>query len=367
MEAAGAAATVAVVGGARREIIMSMINASSQMKRFPMSRTAQNIEISRGSPLLVMAAWALLLMIAAGVPLRAFGQQFGQKVFATPEEAVTALASAVEHNDEPAMVQLLGHDARKIVYSGDDTEDANSRAEFVAAYRQMHRLMREPDGTTTLYIGAKNWPTPIPLAHKGHDWYFDTDAAKREILYRRVGRNELSAIRVCKAMVAAQTEYHHIQSGVYAQKIHSDAGQHNGLYWSVAAGEAQSPIGPLVAAAAAEGYPTGKTGARPAYRGYHFHILTAQGKDAPGGAKSYLVDGKMTGGFAIIAYPAQYRSSGVMTFIVGSDGVVYQKDLGKLTEVRALATKRYDPDSSWHPAEDAPPKEAAGQSPATGL
>ena len=213
----------------------------------------------------------------------------------------------------------------------------------------MHRLATEPDGLTTLYVGAKNWPMPIPLAHKGHDWYFDTPAAEREILYRRVGRNEISAIRVCQALVTAEKEYRHDRPDAYALKILSDQGQHNGLYWQVAAGEPQSPIGPLVASAEAEGY-----NAHPhtPYRGYRFRILTQQGSHAPGGAHSYIVDGKMTEGFAIAAYPAQYRSSGVMTFIVGTDGVVYQKDLGTQTASLATALKRYDPDSSWHMAEE---------------
>lgn len=322
-----------------------------------MSRVAQNIESGRSTQL--PGLMACVLFLAAALPLCAAAQQPGQKVFAAPEAAVSALASAVEHNDEKAMLELLGPDAKRVVSSGDDTEDANSRAEFLAAYHEMHRLMSEPDGTTTLYIGAKNWPTPIPLAHKGHDWYFDTDVAKREILYRRVGRNEMSAIRVCQALVAAETEYHHAQSGVYAQKIDSEAGQHNGLYWAVAAGEPPSPIGPLVASAAAEGYAPGKPNARAPYRGYHFRILTAQGKHAPGGAKSYIVAGRMTDGFAILAYPAEYRSSGVMTFIVGSGGIVYQKDLGRQTGVLAKALKRYDPDTSWHEDQDAKAASAA--------
>jgi hypothetical protein len=231
------------------------------------------------------------------------------------------LVMAMQNNDEKATLELLGADAKQIVSSGDEAEDARTRADFVRAYREMHRLVNEPDGTTTLYIGAKNWPTPIPLVHKGGSWYFDTDAGKKEILYRRVGRNELSAIRVCQERVA---------------------GRHNGIYWP-AAGGPRSPIGPRVASAAAEQSP---------YRGYYFHILTQQGKHAPGGAKSYIANGRMTEGFAFVAYPAEYRSSGVMTFIVGSDGVVYERDLGKETVALGKAMKQFDPDADWHKTED---------------
>jgi hypothetical protein len=257
----------------------------------------------------------------------------------------------MQSNDEKAILDLLGSDAKRILSSGDETEDARSRAGFVQAYREMHRLVNEPDGTVTLYIGAKNWPTPIPLVRKGRSWYFDTDAGEKEILYRRVGRNELSTIRVCQELVAAEKDYRRTQPEEYAEKILSDAGRRNGLYWPAAAGDPQSPIGPLVASAVAEGYAIGKEIAQSPYRGYYFRILTQQGKHAPGGAKSYIAHGKMTGGFAFVAYPARYRSSGVMTFIVGSDGVVYEKDLGKETVVVAKAMKQYDPDVSWHKAE----------------
>jgi hypothetical protein len=216
----------------------------------------------------------------------------------------------------------------------------------------MHRLVKEPDGTTVLYIGAENWPTPIPLVNNGHSWYFDAEAGKNEILYRRVGRNELSAINVCQELVAAGKEYYSSQHNEYPQKILSDEGQHNGLYWKSAAGEPRSPVGPLVAAAVTEGYAPSRSGAPTPYRGYYYHILTRQGENAPGGAKDYIVSGKMVEGFAFVAYPAKYRSSGVMTFIVNEDGAVYQKDLGKETDVLAKAMKEYNPDSSWQKAEE---------------
>jgi hypothetical protein len=212
-----------------------------------------------------------------------------------------------------------------------------------------------------LYIGAKNWPTPIPLVNRGSWWYFDTDAGKKEILFRRIGRNEISTIRVCEELVAAEKEYHSAGHAEYAQKIFSDERQHNGLYWKVAEGEPQSPIGPLVASAVAEGYVKGQAGPPTPYRGYLFHILMRQGKHAQGGAKSYIVNGKMTAGFAFIAYPAEYRSSGVMTFIVNQDGIVYQKDLGKKTESLGKAIQEYNPDASWRKAEDELPQTASAQ------
>jgi hypothetical protein len=295
---------------------------------------------------------AVAILVAGCVPVASMAQQHGQKTFSSPDEASNALFTAAQSNDEKAMLEILGPDGKQIVSSGDDAEDAQNRANFAQKYQQMHRLAKEPDGMVMLYIGAENWPTPIPLVNKGNTWYFDTEAGKKEILYRRVGRNEMSTIRVCQEFVAAEKEYYSMQHNEYAQKIFSDEGQHNGLYWKVAEGESPSPIGPLVASAVAEGYVKGQGGAPTPYRGYYFHILTAQGKNAPGGAKSYIVDGKMTGGFALVAYPAEYRSSGVMTFIVNQDGVVYQKDLGKRTEALGAAMKEYNPNSTWQKAEN---------------
>jgi hypothetical protein len=305
--------------------------------------------------------WADVTKVAAvGIVLTvclcagAMAQQPGQKTFSSAEDASQALVTAAQNNDEKAMLNILGPEGKQIVSSGDDAEDAENRANFVERYREMHRLVKEADGSTVLYIGAKNWPTPIPLANKGGSWYFDTEAGKKEILYRRVGKNEMSTIRVCEELVAAEKEYS-AQHGEYAAKIFSDEGQRNGLYWKAAAGEPLSPVGPLVAAAVTESY---ATSAATPYRGYYFHVLVRQGKNGPGGAKGYVVNGKMTGGFAFVAYPAEYRSSGVMTFIVGEDGTVYEKDLGKKTEGIAKGMKLYNPDSGWHKAEE-PPEVAA--------
>jgi Protein of unknown function (DUF2950) len=306
---------------------------------------------------------AVAILLTGCLPTRSLGQQPGQKTFASAEEASKALVAAAKNNDEKAMLEILGPDEKQVVDSGDNTEDARGRAKFVEKYQEMHRLVVEPDGRTTLYIGAENWPTPIPLMNKGDAWYFDTDAGKQEILYRRVGRNEMSAIRVCEELVAAEKEYRTAHQNEYAQKLHSDEGQHNGLYWKASESEPQSPIGPLVAMAAAEGYTESQAVGPTPYRGYYYRILTAQGKNGPGGAKSYLENGKMTGGFAFVASPADYRSSGVMTFIVGEDGVVYQKDLGKKTEVLAKAMKEYNPDSKWQKVEDLKEETAGEQKP----
>jgi hypothetical protein len=288
-------------------------------------------------------------------------QQSAQKTFSSPEDASNALFTAVQNNDESAILAILGPDGQRIVSSGDDAEDATDRANFVQKYQEMHRFVKEPDGTTTLYIGAENWPTPIPLVNAAGSWYFDTEAGKKEILYRRVGENELSTIRVCQELVAAEKEYYSAQQNVYAEKIFSDEGQQNGLYWKAADGAPQSPIGPLVAQAVVEGYSKNQNGGPTPYHGYYFRILTRQGIAAPGGPKSYIVDGKMTGGFAFVAYPAAYRSSGVMTFIVGEDGVVYEKDFGGDTADLARAIKEYNPGSGWQKDADQGEETAADQ------
>jgi hypothetical protein len=310
--------------------------------------------------------WASLSHLATGAFVvvclcaGAMAQQPGQKTFSSAEEASQALVTAAKNNDEKAMLDILGAEGKQVVSSGDDAEDAENRANFVERYQEMHRLVKEAVGVTVLYIGAKNWPTPIPLASKGGSWYFDTEAGKKEILYRRVGRNEMSTIRVCEELVAAEKEYSAGHQNEYAGKIFSDEGQHNGLYWKPAGGEPLSPVGPLVAAAVTESYAAGGGSAPTPYRGYYYHILTRQGKNGPGGNKNYVVDGKMTGGFAFVAYPAEYRASGVMTFIVGDDGTVYEKDLGKKTESAAKGMKEYNPNSSWQKAEEQKDEAAAG-------
>jgi hypothetical protein len=287
-------------------------------------------------------------------------QGSGPKTFVSPSDASTALFAAIQRNDERAILEVLGPDGRTIVSSGDAIEDANDRANFVQRYLEMHRLVREPDGTVTLYIGAQNSPIPLPLVGAGTSWHFDTAAGQMEILYRRIGKNEIATIRTCQELVAAEKDYYVAQHNQYASKIFSDKGRHNGLYWEVAGSEPRSRIGPLLAFAEADGPRRG--GTPMPYRGYYYRILTSQGKSAADGAKSYFVDGQMLAGFAFVAYPAEYRSSGVMTFIVGQDGVVYEKDLGKQSAVTARAMKDFDPDPTWTKSEDAQEQAAAARS-----
>src|SRR5271167_3763299 len=256
------------------------------MERSLMPRTMLNFDKFHWANLPALAAVAILL--TGCFVTRAVAQQPGQKTFSSPDDASNALVTAAQNNDEKTMLEILGPAEKQIVSSGDETEDAESRANFVQKYQEMHRLEKEPDGTVVLYIGAANWPTPIPLVNKGNSWYFDTEAGKKEILYRRVGRNEMSTIRVCQELVAAEKEYYSTQHNEYAQKIFSDEGQHNGLYWKAVDGEPQSPIGPLVASAVAEGYPSSQNGAPTPYRGYYYRVLTGHWKNGPGGRKSYI-------------------------------------------------------------------------------
>jgi DUF2950 family protein len=313
----------------------------------------------RGKLIKIIATAALVIASFAAFTL---AQQKGQKTFSTPEEASQALFTAAQNNDEKALLELFGPDGKQIVSSGDEAEDAQNRANFAKRYQEMNRLRKEPDGTITLYIGPHNWPYPIPLRNKGSAWYFDTDAGRREILFRRIGWNEESAIRICQELAAAEKEYYSQGHNEYAQKIFSDEGKKDGLYWKVAEGEAQSPIGPLVAWAVADEYAKSRGAEAVPYRGYYFHLLTSQGKDSPGGAKSYIANGKMTEGFAFVAYPAEYQSSGVMSFLVGTDGVVYEKNLGAKTESIAKAMKEYNPGSGWRKAGEEQ-QEAAGSKP----
>jgi hypothetical protein len=329
-----------------------------EMEKSHMMRTKLSFDKFYGANLGKLAVVAVLLTVC--FPTSSMAQEQGQRTFSSAQDASNALIAAERGNDEKALLDILGPDEKQIVSSGDDAEDAQNRANFVKKYEEMHRLVKEPDGTTTLYIGAENWPTPIPLVNKGNSWYFDTYASKKEIIYRRVGLNEISTLRVSQQLVAAEKEYYSTHHNEYAQRIFSDDGQRDGLYWKATAGEPKSPIGPLVAAAVDDDYAKSRGGNPTPYRGYYYHILSGQGKNARGGAKSYIVNGKMTEGFAFVAYPAEYRSSGVMTFIVNEDGVVYRKDLGRNTAVLIKAMKEYNPDSSWQKDEDQQ-EETAGE------
>ena len=296
-----------------------------------------------------------LLALALAIPFLAYGKsdQPSTTVFATPDEAGAALLAAAKSADESVVLAMFGPDAKELISSGDPVQDKNSIAAFVARYEVMHRWRAMEDGSQVLLVGADNFPFPIPLKKdSGGKWFFDTAAGKQEILDRRIGGNELAVIRVCDAVADAQAEYFsQLHDGSttkqYAQKFISDPGKQNGLYWPSAEGQPQSPLGPMAAFATAEGY-TVKPDAHMPFHGYYFRMLKGQTNNAPGGAKDYVVDGKMVGGFAFVAYPAQYRNSGVMTFIMNQDGVLLQKDLGKTTTETATAMTEFDPDAGWN-------------------
>ena len=295
-------------------------------------------------------AAALLLAGIGAVP--ALGQQKGQKVFRSAEEAGKALYNAAKPSDEKALLEILGPKGRELISSGDAAEDAENRATFAKRYEQMTRMIKEPNGSVTLYIGPHNWPFPIPLENKKGAWYFDTESGEKEILFRRIGRNEISAMHICEQLVAAQKEYYAAHNE-FAQKVFSNEGKQDGLYWKTEGGGAASPIGPRVAWAFI-GEAGGQTaGAVAPFRGYYFQMLNTQAKEAPGGAKG-------TAGFAFVAYPAEYRSSGVKTFVVGPDGVLYEKDLEKKTETIAKSMKGFSPDSSWQKAQEEPQPNSSG-------
>jgi hypothetical protein len=300
-----------------------------------------------GHELLIVAA-ILAVVFAWG---SVYAKSPSQKTFSSPEKAVEAMADAVKADDIQSLLRIFGPGSRHIILSGDPVEDKQGREWFVKHYEEKNSLEEAAD-KVTLHVGSDEWPFPIPIVKAGNGWRFDTRAGKQEILARRVGRNELNAIQVCLAYVDAQKEYAmtkaHQGAGLleYAQKFVSTPGKQDGLYWEAGEGQEQSPIGPLFAAARDEGYSKEPLEGEP-YHGYFYRILTAQGENAPGGGQDYVVGGKMIGGFALIAYPAHYRASGVMSFIVNHDGVVYQKDLGKKTKKAARAMKAFDPDNTW--------------------
>jgi len=297
---------------------------------------------------------ATSLEAADSAPLRtAAAAAARQAHFSSAEQAVEALLAAVRGDRLDTLARILGPHGAKLIRSGDPVADREAREHFVAAYEQAHRLEQHGPSRAVLYVGREDWPLPIPLVSADGAWRFDTQAGEQEILDRRIGRNELHVIQTCRAYVDAQREYARLQAAAgaqaeYAQHFLSHPGQHDGLYWPVNAGEAESPLGPLVAQARAEGYATEPRAGKPRpYYGYYYRILRRQGTHAPGGARDYLIGGRMIGGFALLAYPARYGDSGVMTFIVDQDGIVFQKNLGPRTAAIARAVEQYDPDSSW--------------------
>jgi hypothetical protein len=278
-----------------------------------------------------------------------------QQRFKSPEEAVSALIAAIRSDQPGNIVSVLGRDSRPIVDSGDEVADAKLRTAFLVAYDLQHQLTRQGTGKSILTIGKQDWPFPIPLVERNGSWTFDTAAGREEILYRRIGRNELAAIQVLLAYVAAQNEYASLNPektriDTYAQRIISSPGRKDGLYWPAQANEPQSPLGPAMALATLEGYRFGDTPSP--YHGYYYKILTGQGPTAPGGAVDYVVKDQMIGGFAMVAYPAEYGNSGVMTFLVNHTGAIYQKDLGPRTARIASRMRQFSPDHTWKRVSD---------------
>jgi Protein of unknown function (DUF2950) len=296
-------------------------------------------------------ALGLLGLFAAGCKSNAADDR---QTFGSPEAAVDALVAAFRSHDHARLLEVLGPEGEEIVSSGDSVIDRHDADTFLAAYDLSHDIRVEDEDRATLLVGKNDWPLPIPIVRDDGSWWFDTAEGKEEILARRIGRNELAAILVCRAIVDAQHEFAEStprQDGAqpaYAQKFLSDSGKHDGLYWETRDGEPESPLGALVAEASARGYetPTEASQGRP-FHGYHYRMLTAQGSDAPGGARSYLEGGRMTKGFGVVAWPSAYENSGIMTFITCHDGIVYQKDLGEETPKVARDMKSFDPGDGW--------------------
>ncbi|MBV1700095.1 MAG: DUF2950 family protein [Hyphomicrobiales bacterium] len=296
-----------------------------------------------------------LLIVLTSVLAAAFAATFAsvalaQQDYKTPQDAAAALLAAAKSGDSKAALAVFGRGGEEIVSSGDKVADENARKRFVASYETKHEIKMDGERRATLIIGDNDYPFPVPLVRVKGMWSFDTEEGRAEILYRRIGHNELRTIQTCLAYVDAQNEYAEKDrtgagAGVYAQHFVSEAGKKDGLYWPTAQGEPDSPLGELFAKASQRGYKVG--GGRAPYQGYYYRILTKQGPAAPGGALDYIINGKMIGGFALVAYPAEYRNSGVMTFIVNYEGTVFQKDLGPDTAAAARAISAYNPGKGW--------------------
>jgi Protein of unknown function (DUF2950) len=300
--------------------------------------------------LLLTVGIAVVLAIAACNKQGSSTATTGPQTFASPEDAGKALASAANSQNKDQLLQIFGPGTSEIISTGDTADDKASLSGFAQAYQAMNRWRKQPDGSEVLLVGADNQAFPVPLKkNAAGQWYFDTAAGKEEILSRRIGRDEITAISVCAAVVDAQHQYfaqRHDGVNQYTQKFISDPGQQNGLYWPEVQGQPRSPLGPLVAYATSEGYKVQADKHQPFY-GYYFAMLDKQGSGAIGGAKNYVTDGKMTRGFAVVAYPAQYADSGVMTFMVDQNGQLLQKDLGKATDQVASAMTEFNPDKTW--------------------
>ena len=296
------------------------------------------------------APLALVLLLAQGCA--------SQATFDSADKAVESLVTAARAGDIAQLKNVLGAESDEILSSGDPVADKNLLETFLKAYDEKHQLVAGPEGSMTLVVGKLDWPLPIPIIQEEGKWRFDTEAGKEEILNRRIGRNELSTIQTCLAILDAQREYVSVDRNAnglceYATQFFSDSGKKNGLFWPTKEGEPPSPLGPLAAEAAEEGYKAGQPApvSRRAYHGYRFHILTSQGPNAPGGAIDYMVGGKLIGGFGLVAWPADYGNSGIMTFLMSHEGQVYQRDLGEDTAKIAASMNAYDPGPGWKKVE----------------
>jgi hypothetical protein len=306
---------------------------------------------SHGLRIMALAVFSLVFASTGG----AFGAAAPGKVFPSPEEAVKAMMTAVNANDQKTILEIFGPEAKAIINSGDPVADKQAKERFVKAYNEANKLVKSGDSKVVLQVGKDDWPFPIPVVKESSGWRFDTSQGKEEIINRRIGRNELDVIQVCLAYVDAQKEYYQRNPQKdplmqFSQKFISTKGKRDGLYWESNPPEQPSPLGSLAAQARAAGY-QGAGGGKPVpFHGYFYKILTSQGPNAPGGAYDYLVRGKMMGGFAMVAHPAQYGSSGIMTFIVSHDGIVYEKDLGSNTSQLASSMTKFNPDKTWKEA-----------------
>ena len=299
--------------------------------------------------------WRLMMVFVGLMSMGSVGIAVGATAtamrFPSPEAGVQALVDAAKRNDIDTMLQIFGPEAESFINTGDPVSDQATRARFVRAYEEAHALVRPGDTKVILQVGKDEWPFPIPLVKDSTSWHYDAEAGQEELLNRIIGRNELDVIQVCLAYVDAQREYYRRNPQrdallQYAQRFMSTEGKRDGLYWETTADEAPSPLGPFLARARTEGYEHTADNPIP-YYGYYYKILTGQGSNASGEAYDYVVRDKMIGGFAMVAYPAQYGSSGTMTFIVNHDGIVYQKDLGPDTTAIAQSMKTFDPDETW--------------------
>jgi hypothetical protein len=287
----------------------------------------------------------------------AFADEAAVKTFPSYKAATSAFVEAVSANDEAAVTGIIGAKAQDLLTSGDAVQDENARKSFLARYHEAHAFARKNPDKVLLTVGKSEWELPFPIVRVDGVWHFDADEGAQELVYRRIGQNELDAIKVCRALYAAQKSYAASAHdgnppGLYAQRFRSEPGMENGLYWDAKAGEPESPAGALVAEATSEGYGAAPASGRPTpFHGYYYRILKSQGTHARGGAKDYVQDGKMNGGFAIVAYPAEYRGSGVMSFVVSARGRVYEKDLGDSSQPQATSMEAFDPDTSWELAQ----------------